>query len=214
MNEFAFQGIISKIKKYSEASLPGMEAHQKMAPPHRFTTNYYLEREKDYRNAGVLILLFPDENKNVRIVLIERTGGDFVHANQISFPGGKAEIDDINFEATALRETYEEIGVNQEQIEIVGMLSSIYIPPSKFLVFPFIGVTDMAPKFILSENEVVQVLIPKLSDFKEDKNIMRGDFSSGRGTPIDTPYYFIDGKKIWGATAMMISELMTMICLK
>ena len=70
-----------------------------MAPQHRFSTSYYLEREKDYRNAGVLLLFFPDENRNTRLVLIERTGGNFVHANQISFPGGKMDSNDAHIDS-------------------------------------------------------------------------------------------------------------------
>ncbi len=211
MSNFLFNNIVESIRKKSINELPGLVAHQLMAPMHRFPASYYLEREKEYRTACVLALLFPDPKTNLtRITLIERTGGNFVHANQISFPGGKIENDDASNEDAALRETFEEIGVPKAEIEILSKLSSLYIPPSKFLVHPFIGITLNVPEFILSKDEVVSVLTPYLSMFLDENNILNGEFSSARGNVVNAPYYFIEEKKIWGATAMMISELIAM----
>jgi len=212
MSDFLFNNIVESIRKNSLNELPGVATHQTMAPMHRFPASYYLDRENDYRTACVLALLFPDPKTSLtRITLIERSGGNFVHANQISFPGGKIENDDLSNEETALRETFEEIGVAKEEIEILSKLTSLYIPPSKFLVYPFIGITRVTPEFILSQDEVVKVLTPYLSDFLEEGNLMEGEFSSSLGNTVSAPYYFIEERKIWGATAMIISELLAML---
>ena len=160
------------------------------------------------RKSAVLILLFPDHGK-LKTVLIKRSEYDGVHSGQVSFPGGKFENTDSNFEATALRETNEEIGVDPVNIEIIGQLTDFYIPPSNFLVKVFVGYTTNKPEYIPDSKEVQSVVEVDLDEFYHAGNISEKEFfSTSRREKIIAPCYSIKGLEIWGATAMMLSELL------
>ncbi|CAN5626280.1 CoA pyrophosphatase [soil metagenome] len=207
-----FPTLLSGIHEKMKAGLPGDQAHQRMSPPHRLPASHYLNQAINYKEAAVMALIFPDANDGrARIIFIERTGGMDVHAHQISFPGGKKEPNDIDFLDTAIRETEEEIGVNKNLIIYTGALSKLYIPPSNFLVYPYVGMLDSQPDFILSTKEVKQVISPDLSLFLDPNNKKDAAFKSSQGYEVKAPYYQIGEFKIWGATAMMISELMEVI---
>jgi 8-oxo-dGTP pyrophosphatase MutT (NUDIX family) len=211
MSEFLIEKLIPRIADNLSNGLPGEYAHKKLSPQHRLPASAYLEKETNYRIACVMALLFPDdETGEARLILMERTGGEDAHAGQISFPGGKIEPEDKSNLHTALRETREEIGVISESINILGALSSLYIPPSKFLVFPFLGVLKNIPEFTISEMEVSRIISPFLREFSNPENIKSGEFISARGYVVNAPYYEVEGVKIWGATAMMISELIAL----
>ena len=205
-NQFIEQFIL----KYSEG-LPGINEQLKMAPQHRKPAADYLKEAKEYKVAAVLALLVPSTKDDYPgIVLIERASGQDVHASQISFPGGKQEEGE-DVQQTALRETEEEIGVPSHAIKLVGPATSLFIPPSNFLVHPFIGYTDSLPEFTISESEVKRVIVPSLSVFLDERNTMNGKFSSARGYEVTSPYYKIDDVLIWGATAMMLSEIVSLL---
>jgi 8-oxo-dGTP pyrophosphatase MutT (NUDIX family) len=157
-----------------------------------------------------MILLYPAENQ-WNITYIKRTSHNphDRHAGQISFPGGKKDHDDHSNLACALRETEEEIGVDRRQINVLGSLSSLYVHVSNFLVYPFVGFLEQEPVFIPQDSEVADILTPSLDYLNNDKNLKKGDISA-RGTIIkDMPYFDLNGKVLWGATAMITSEFLT-----
>lgn len=131
--------------------LPGFEGQRKMAPA--FRASYDLRKLKNYRQGAVMILLFPADGKT-QIVFIERSDDGHVHSGQIAFPGGKKDESDISLKETALRETFEETGVGHEQISVLGELTPLYIPPSNFLVTPFVSICNHIPAFEKNDFEV------------------------------------------------------------
>ncbi|MCZ2100794.1 MAG: CoA pyrophosphatase [Chitinophagales bacterium] len=186
--------------------LPGEEIQNRMAP-------YLVLEERqpvpeNHKIGCVLALLYPKDRKSY-LALIERTSfyPDDKHAGQISFPGGKLEESDYSYEDCALRETYEEIGVAPDSIGILGGLTSLYVPVSGFLIHPFIGFTAEYPKFNIQESEVKSLIEFPVEHMLKSKYKGSCDIEA-RGRIIkDVPYYDANGKRIWGATAMIMSEL-------
>jgi 8-oxo-dGTP pyrophosphatase MutT (NUDIX family) len=134
-----------------------------------------------------------------------------VHANQISFPGGKQEEGDASYYDTALRELQEELGVASDLVNLISPLSELYIPPSNFLVKPFLCYTYQQLTYELNNAEVRSLLEVPLSFFMDESNVFYGGFKSGRGHSINAPYFEYNNHKIWGATAMMIAEVVALI---
>lgn len=189
---------------------PGQQAQYKAVPPERPHSDLEEVRHaKDTRHAAVLALIHPiDEIPHV--ALIERNTYPGVHSGQISFPGGKIEKSDTGLVHTAQRETEEEVGIIPQAYDIWGELTEVYIPPSRFLVKPFIGLAKNELDFIADPREVNQIVHAPLHRFlSEDalqpEEVAVGDFK------LKVPSYSWDGHIIWGATAMMISELSTLI---
>ncbi|MDX1990819.1 MAG: CoA pyrophosphatase [bacterium] len=157
------------------------------------------------REAGVLALIYPEADGELHIVLTLRTDKQRDHSGQVSFPGGKRDPEDVDFAATALRETCEEIGVCSG-ITILGELSSFYIPPSHFFVHPVVGYTDTRPAFTPNPDEVAEVFGCALRDLL-DEQFRFEEYREFNGYRVRVPYYDICGHKVWGATAAMLSEL-------
>jgi len=201
-----------ELKQKLQQPLPGLTSHLKMAPRNRkeeYTVlNDTLSRA---RKSAVLILLFP-ENGKLKTVFIKRSEYDGIHSGQISFPGGKYETSDKTFDRTALRETKEEIGVDRDKIEILGQLSDFYIPPSNFLVKVFVGYSSQRPVYIPDKKEVQSVVEVNIDDFYDSRNITEKEFySTSRQLKISAPCYSINNVEIWGATAMIVSELLDVL---
>lgn len=203
---------IEELKQKLQQPLPGVTSHLKMAPRQRADEYSGLNGLKPLaRKSAVLILLFP-ENGLLKTVLIKRSVYDGVHSGQISFPGGKYENTDTSFEVTALRETNEEIGVDPDKIEIIGQLTDFYIPPSNFLVKVFVGYSALKPLFITDKKEVQSVVEVNVDDFYDSRNISEKEFySTSRKLKIVAPCYLINNEEIWGATAMMVAELLDIL---
>ena len=197
--------VIHSLEKRLSLDLPGFEAQNKMAPK---GNDGYRNVAKDHKVACVLALLFP-KNDQWYISLIERATihPEDKHAGQISFPGGKLDDNDASYEDCALRETYEEIGIAPDTIGILGGLTPLYVYVSNFLVHPFVGFTIESPKFIIQESEVKSIIEVPLDHFTKSKHKYVGDIMVRDMTLPETPYYDVYGQKLWGATAMMISEL-------
>jgi 8-oxo-dGTP pyrophosphatase MutT (NUDIX family) len=197
---------IEKLKLRLLDPLPGIEAQMKMAPPIRTAT---MKAPADARLAGVMILLVESE-KQWNTFLIKRTKFDNAHGGQISFPGGKYETYDENIIDTALRECEEEIGVQRNLIEVLGTLTPLYIPPSNFYVTPTIGFIQRIQAFKPSEKEVEEIIKVPLDllfhhEIKATQIVNRSD---DKQLEMETPVYALTNElTIWGATAMMISEL-------
>ncbi len=202
-----FQNLIDKLQEKLAEKLPGELAHQKMEASSRLslpkTPNEFT------RNSAVLILFYPSENK-ILIPLILRPMYDGMHGGQVAFPGGRLEKTDENLTRTALREAQEEIGIRTSDVTIIGQLTELYIPPSNFLVQPIIGHMASKPNFYPDPKEVETVFEIELSEIT-DSQIVSNEILNIKGVEITAPTYNISGQKIWGATAMMISELLEII---
>ncbi|AWX45630.1 Nudix hydrolase 15, mitochondrial [Flagellimonas maritima] len=159
------------------------------------------------RKAGVMALFYPDTNEETKLLLILRKTYRGVHSNQIGFPGGKVEEEDRNLLDTALRETYEEVGVVPDTIEVLKQLSEVYIPPSNFIVQPFIGIYSKPRPFVIQESEVEDIVEVYLRDFLDSSNLIEEKLSTSYAHEIDVPAYKLNGYTVWGATAMMMSEI-------
>ncbi|MBT6764771.1 MAG: CoA pyrophosphatase [Prolixibacteraceae bacterium] len=187
------------IKKALDKKLPGSFSHRKMLPPNRklFVPN----EENNIKHSSVHLLLFAD-NQELTACLIKRTTHMKHHAGQIALPGGRIEKGETHLE-TALRETWEEIGISPEQIQILGSLSELYVEISRFLIHPFVGWLERKPQFTIDRNEVEKTILFPLLKFKN--SIDRIELESFTGK-LNVPCISFNGEIIWGATAMIVSE--------
>lgn len=195
-----------KLKYRLSLPLPGIEAQLKMAHLERRLNLSHLKIPVYARMGAVLILLY-EENGVVRTCFIERTAYDGVHSGQIAFPGGKKEPDET-LEQTALREAEEEIGVNRADIHVLGQLTELYIPPSNFLVHPFVGAIAYKPVFMPEPAEVAEVVEINVDDLGDARFRGEKKITLSSGNTVQTPFYELGGKTVWGATAMIISEFL------
>ena len=182
-----FQNYIPKIKKLNYS---GKDAHLEMAPNFRKKELEDIEIEKRKpKNAAVTALFYPNSKDETCIVLILRNTYKGVHSAQIGFPGGREENVDENLRETALRETFEEVGVRPAQIKIIKKLTKIYIPPSNFWVYPFIGVCEKQPQFRRQESEVKQILEVKLDDILDDGKLEETTLSTSNAEKVNVPAF-------------------------
>lgn len=202
-----FEQFLNKIDVVAKQPLFALDAHLKMAPLERvqYLQNYDYSVHKPKASA-VLSLFYPKNNK-VHLLLIVRASYPGVHSSQIAFPGGKKEITDKNLQETALRETNEEVGINSATIEIVKQWSDIYIPPSNFMVSSFMGIATCTPEFILQPSEVSAVIELPVTDLLNDALVQNVKMSTSYATDILVPAFVIEDHIVWGATAMILSEI-------
>jgi 8-oxo-dGTP pyrophosphatase MutT (NUDIX family) len=200
---------VAYLQKRLQQPLPGEQAQLRMA--HAFRRKLWPAPQEAF-HAGVLICFFP-KNDEWHLVLIERSSvnKNDRHAGQISFPGGKKDPSDSDIVACALRECYEEVGVRVDPNNCLGMLTPLYIPVSNFLVHPVIAYHTQIPRFEPQIEEVVNIIELPFSHFFDSNNQKHTDILLGTQVQIkDVPYFDAHGKKIWGATAMILSELMAL----
>ena len=153
--------------------------------------------------AAVLILLYPFDNEWY-FFLTKRTKTVEHHKGQISFPGGMVEKSE-SYKNAALRETFEEIGVSMKEINIIGALTPLYVPVSKFEIFPFIGWTAKKPETVMHDIEVDRIFSPSIKNLMlEETKKERRDILSD--SSIAVPYFDLDGEVVWGATSIILSE--------
>ncbi|MEZ7901054.1 MAG: CoA pyrophosphatase [Flavobacteriales bacterium] len=193
--------LINNLKKAFENELPGMESHLEMTPYRRLTKIIPENR----REGAILMMLYP-KNGELYFPLIQRHEYEGVHSNQVSFPGGKAESFDKNLYHTALRETEEEIGVNQIDVSQLGEMSQVYIPPSNFLVSAFLSFHNELPQFVKEEKEVKEILEIPVSSVLDPRNIKTTEIKMKNGMKLSTPYFDLEEKIVWGATAAILAE--------
>ena len=205
-----FDYFLSLISKIEHKQLGGFSSHAKMIPKERKVLRKIELESAKPRKAAVLALFYPDEVNLTNFLLIVRASYDGTHSSQISFPGGKYELADIHLETTAIRETSEEVGVNAEDINIKRQLTDTYIPPSNFLVSPFIGYSNSKPSFE-TNHEVEDLLEVKLADLLNENSVSTKKLSTSYMENIDVPCFNLNKKVVWGATAMMLSEIKDLI---
>lgn len=152
-------------------------------------------------------MLFHPKNGKANLVLTKRNTYPGVHSSQISFPGGKAEPEDADLTQTALRETFEEVGISPHEIEVIMAFTEIYIPPSNFLVQPFLGIANSEPEFKPDPKEVTAIIQLPLDTFLDDSILTSSEMQTSYAQSIMVPAFVFEGHIVWGATAMILSEL-------
>lgn len=182
--------------------LPGLTAQIKFAPEYRIPS-LRADPPANARPAGVLILLYP-HNGEWYFPLMKRVEDGLTHSGQISLPGGSQEAGE-SIRETALREACEEVGAACSEADVLGQLTTIYIPPSNFLVTPTVGRVDHRPDFKCDPREVAELIeVPLTMLF--DRNVIKREPWTLRGMQVEVPFYQIGPHKVWGATAMILSE--------
>ncbi|WP_445452245.1 NUDIX hydrolase [Flavobacterium sp. 25HG05S-40] len=202
-----FDEFLKQAPKILNVELPATLAHAKMVPPNREE----LIRNTDFskiipKRAAVMMLFYP-KNFQTHLALILRTSYNGVHSSQIAFPGGKVELEDFDLKHTALRETHEEIGIHPNSINVIRAFTEVYIPPSNFMVYPFLGYSQDELEFVLQEDEVAGIVEFPLLDFLDDKILTTTTMNTSYAGSIDVPGFQVKEHFIWGATAMILSEL-------
>ena len=194
--------LVKLLEERLKEPLPGTSAHLITKVQSKIEFNFP-EPSKDAKKASVLILLFPDSN-NIHFFLTQRTLSVEHHKGQISLPGGTCEKNEKTIN-TALRETEEEIGVDKNEVEIIGELTPFFTPTSGFIVHPFIGWCNRRPKTNKQTDEVHALFSASLSQLLNDQ-ILELENWNLRGYETKVPFYNFDGHKVWGVTAAILSE--------
>jgi 8-oxo-dGTP pyrophosphatase MutT (NUDIX family) len=205
-----FAKFVVLLEQRLQKPLPGLSAQLKMSSLARLHKLLSFSSPDDAKQSSVLILLYPLEDI-ISLVLMLRPEYPGVHSGQISLPGGKHEETDESLIYTALREAQEEIGIDPVQVQIIGQLTEMYIPPSNFMVTPVVGYQLSKPNFRLDPKEVARIIEIRLEDLLDETNKQMKKMKLSQGFSLKVPSYFINGDIIWGATAMILSELKEII---
>jgi 8-oxo-dGTP pyrophosphatase MutT (NUDIX family) len=206
---FSLDRLFAPLSARLQRPLPGHEAHTTMAPRYSARQEALSVQDTDCREAGVLALLLPQPNGSPTIVLTVRRDELPDHAGQISFPGGQREETEPLVE-TALREAKEEIDLDPNLVHLLGTLTPLYIPPSNFCVHPHVGVVNHDPVLTPRDREVERVLRAPLDHLLPPEARVVEPWRL-HGTTVEVPYYDVAGHTVWGATAMMLAELLAVV---
>ncbi len=201
-----FKDFTKKIEILKIEKLGGLKAQFKMAPKLRLKYDQAKIATSTAKKAAVLVLFYPNIKNETCFLLTKRASYKGIHSAQISFPGGKTEKSDTNLKKTALRETQEEVGVQSSSVEIIREITDVYIPPSNFLATPFLGAVGKKPDFILN-HEVEKEIEVLLSDLLNDESMTTVNMNTSYMNNIDVPCFKLNDHIVWGATAMMLSEI-------
>jgi 8-oxo-dGTP pyrophosphatase MutT (NUDIX family) len=202
------QEILTRIEKGLWAPLPGIPAQLAMVPEPRPGHKAYFEVEDSSRKAGVLVLLYVRDGC-LRVLLTRRTERVLHHRGQISLPGGEQHPGE-SIEATALRETAEELGPDLGAVRVLGRLTPLFIPPSNYCIYPTVAFVPGPLVFHLQPEEVDEVIEVPVEHLADPANVRRETWTVG-GREAEVPFYAFEGHKIWGATAMVLAELLALI---
>lgn len=207
-----FSTFCQRALKIKNLPLPGAASHDKMSPPSRIAwLKSHNIKTMNPKNAGVMALFYPDAAQKTHLLLILRKTYQGIHSNQIGFPGGKTEKHDKNILETALRETHEEVGVPPSEVTVIKELTEIYIPPSNFKVQPYIGIYAKPRPFWRQTQEVAALVEVYLQDFLDDANCVEEILSTSYASNIRVPAYRLNGYTVWGATAIVLSEIQELL---
>jgi 8-oxo-dGTP pyrophosphatase MutT (NUDIX family) len=192
--------------------LPGRAGQARMAPtPYRGNMDGRWEAiPEQHREAGVLLLVYPDAAGHYQLVLMRRPDYSGPHSGQVALPGGRREGDETLLQ-TALRETEEELGVDPGTVTVLGALSPLYVRASNHLVYPFVAITAQRPDFQPCTREVAEVIEVALARLRDPRfrgmEVVRFE-QFGR---VRVPYFALPGTRVWGATGMILGEFLTVL---
>ncbi|WP_372794904.1 CoA pyrophosphatase [Lutibacter sp.] len=201
-----FNHFINNISKLKENPIGGLEAQFKLAPKLRLRYSNEKIEALNPKKAAVVALFYPNNNGEVCFLLTLRADYDGTHAAQISFPGGKFENNDNSLKNTALRETFEEVGIPINAISIFKQMTDVFIPPSNFLVTPFLGFLNHVPTFT-KNHEVEELISVSLKDLLDESSISTTILSTSYAKNMKVPCFMLNNYAVWGATAMMLNEI-------
>jgi 8-oxo-dGTP pyrophosphatase MutT (NUDIX family) len=202
--------ILQALEQRLHGARPGLSAQLRLAPDPRPGTTIYTEVPGGCQNAGVLVLLYAKgDGDRLHVLLTRRTDRVLHHRDQISFPGGRQEPGE-DLSQTALREAQEEVGVPPDFLRVLGPLTPLFIPPSNYCIFPTVASAPGSFDFRPSDHEVAEVLEVPVDHLLDPKNLKRERWRL-RDSDVSVPFYQFQQDKIWGATAMVLSELLEII---
>ncbi|PQJ17402.1 NUDIX hydrolase [Nonlabens xylanidelens] len=203
----SFEDFLNQISKLKKLPLPGPQSQLKMAAVERLEEMQQIALEKkEHKEASVMMLIYPKKDIPY-FVLIERTQSTGKHSGQIAFPGGRKEPTDADNSVTALRETEEEIGILTTQQHLIRSLTSIYIPPSNYMVFPYLAFAKAELSFTPQLSEVKSVIEIPLESLMDPKNNSTTTLSTSYMENATVPCFYFNEVMVWGATAMMLQEI-------
>lgn len=203
-----YSSLKTYLKEALRGELPGIDAHNKMLPPGRRLKTIDSELSS-VKQSSVLLLLFP-EGDRLYICLMKRPSTMKDHPGQVSFPGGKIEKYDVSAEITALREAQEEVGIDPSSIEVLGKLSDLFVEVSKFSIQPFLAWSDQKPAFSVNSGEVEELILLPLDNYLNEDIISETELQTVTGM-LSVKFYPYNGQIIWGATAMILTELIDIL---
>jgi len=203
-------GLIHKLQQALKEELPGMSAHLQYSPG-KFREEYY-QPAKDCKQAAVMAIIF-NKLSTPHLIFIKRSTfyKSDKHAGQISFPGGQIINEKESLITCAFRETEEEIGLKESELEVIGELSPIYVFVSNYLVQPFLTIHKGTPDYFIDSTEVDIVLEAPLDSLIHEGQFTKKDIVIRNTILKDVPYFDVSGETLWGATAMMTNEILTIL---
>jgi 8-oxo-dGTP pyrophosphatase MutT (NUDIX family) len=207
-NSIESAALLKTLENRLKRILPGLQAQLKMTPHPRPGHQTYGEVGDKCIKAGVLLLLYPRKDK-LHLVLTKRTEKLSHHQAQISLPGGRQDTGE-SLTQTALREAREELGIQPDSARIIGMLTPLYIPPSNYCIYPVVSSVPVRPDFSPSPREVAEIIEVPLGHLLDTQNRIE-EIWTIRGIKVSVPFYSFREHKIWGATAMVLSEFLEVV---
>lgn len=210
LKDMGTEAMIEAIREKLSGPLPGAKAHQSLFP--RIVPMPPEIPENARESAVLAVLFFKDAELN--LLFMERTEDSGAHSRQISFPGGRKDATDIDLRATALRELKEEVGIDRASIDVLGALTPLYIPVSNFRVFPFVGFLKDPPAYLLSKDEVAGILEVPVAHLMNPESRIITKVVSPAAPDVQrevNAYQLPGGEILWGATAMMVAELIVLL---
>jgi 8-oxo-dGTP pyrophosphatase MutT (NUDIX family) len=203
------ENFVSQVSEKLKQNLPGNDAHEVVRPRLLSGQAFELKSQPNPRKGAVLILFYPESDR-IYFPLIQRPNYEGVHGGQIGLPGGKYEDSDQDLIHTALRESHEEIGVHPDNVNVIGALSEYYVAASNHLILPVVGYALQKPDFVPDHIEVAEVIEAPVDRLRDPKSLKEKEMTI-RGFSMITPYYDLQNKVVWGATAAMLSELRAVV---
>ena len=205
-----FNTFLNSISALKKSTVGGLDAQFNLAPKLRLKYSQEKIKALNPVKAGVLALFYPNDKGETCFLLTLRASYNGTHSSQISFPGGKFDTQDESLKNTALRESFEEVGISSEEISVFKQMTDVFIPPSNFIVAPFLGYITHTPSF-KKNHEVEELITISLKDLLSDSSISSTTLSTSYAKNIEVPCFLLNGYVVWGATAMMLNEIKVLI---